>query len=203
MPLQATSGAASYDAFGGGAAAAPIVPNYIEEVFSTYVYTGNGSTQTITNGIDISTKGGMVWLKSRSAATDNFIFDTSRGVLNELNSNTTDAQASLAASLTAFNTTGFSLGAAAGINVNAAFYTSWTFRKQPKFFDVVTYTGTGANRTIAHSLGSVPGCIMVKRTDTTGDWQVYHRSLANTEYLVLNSDAAAAASATRWNKHRV
>jgi hypothetical protein len=40
---------------------------------------------------------------------------------------------------------------------------------------------------------------MVKRTDTTGDWAVYHRSLANTEYLVLNSTAAAATGATWWN----
>jgi hypothetical protein len=40
---------------------------------------------------------------------------------------------------------------------------------------------------------------MVKRTDTTGDWQVYHRSLANTEYLVLNTTAAKATGATRWN----
>ena len=60
MPLQATSGAASYDAFGGGV---PVVPAYIEEVFSTYLYTGNGSTQTITNGIDLSTKGGLTWIK--------------------------------------------------------------------------------------------------------------------------------------------
>ncbi len=42
--------------------------NYIEDVFSTYLYTGNGSTQTITNGIDTSTKGGLVWMKSRSAS---------------------------------------------------------------------------------------------------------------------------------------
>jgi hypothetical protein len=47
MPLQVTSGAASYDAFGGNGVA--VVPNYIEEVFSTFVYTGNGATQTITN----------------------------------------------------------------------------------------------------------------------------------------------------------
>jgi hypothetical protein len=63
----------------------------------------------------------------------------------------------------------------------------------------VTYTGTGSNTTIAHNLGSVPACIMVKRTDTTGAWQVYHRSLANTEYLVLNTTAAKATGATRWN----
>jgi hypothetical protein len=178
---------------------AGLQPNYIEDVFSTYLYTGNGSTQTITNGIDLSTKGGMVWLKSRSAATNNFLFDTTRGALNEINSNTTDAQASLAASLTAFNTTGFALGAAAGINVNTATYASWTFREQPKFFDVVTYTGTGANRTIAHNLGSVPGMIIVKRTDAVAAWQVYHRSLANTQYMVLNTTAAVATGATRWN----
>jgi len=62
-----------------------------------------------------------------------------------------------------------------------------------------TWTGSGANRTISHSLGSIPACIFVKRTDATGDWQVYHRSLANTEYLVLNSTAAKATGATRWN----
>jgi hypothetical protein len=172
---------------------------FIENIFSTWLYTGNGSTQTITNGINLSTQGGLVWIKSRSAATNNFLFDTTRGALNEINSNTTDAQASLAASLTAFNTTGFALGAAAGINVSAATYASWTFREQPKFFDIVTYTGTGANRTIAHNLGSVPGCIFVKRTDAAADWQVYHRSLANTQYMVLNSTAAVATGATRWN----
>ena len=196
MPLQATSGAASYDAFGGGAAS---VPQYIEDVFSTYLYTGNASTQTITNGIDLSGKGGLVWLKARTANTQNFLFDTTRGALNEINSSTTDAQASLASSLTAFNSTGFNLDSAAGINVSAINYTSWSFRKQSKFFDIVTYTGTGANRTIAHNLGSVPGSIFVKRTDTTANWQVYHRSLGNTDYVVLNSSAAVATGATRWN----
>ena len=184
MPLQATSGAASYDAFGGGKA---VVPNYIEDVFSTWLYTGNGATQTITNGIDLAGKGGMVWIKSRSAATNNFLFDTARGALNEMNSNTTEAQASLAASLTAFNTTGFNLGAAAGINVNAATYASWTFRKQPKFFDVVTYTGNGAStQTITHNLGATPGCIIVKKTGGASNWSVYHRSLTSGSYVSLN-----------------
>jgi len=197
MPVLETKGALSAQGYG---LTTPVQQlNYIEDVFSTYLYTGNGSTQTITNSIDLSTQGGLVWLKSRSAATNNFLFDTTRGALNEINSNTTDAQASLAASLTAFNTTGFALGAAAGINVSAATYASWTFREQPKFFDIVTYTGTGANRTIAHNLGSVPGSIFVKRTNATANWQVYHRSLANTQYLVLNSTATVATGATRWN----
>ena len=169
----------------------PGIPNpsrFIENLFSTYLYTGNGSTQTITNGIDLSGKGGLTWIKSRSAATNHFLFDTARGALNEINSNTTDAQASLAASLTSFGATGFSLGAAAGINVNAETYASWSFREQPKFFDIVTYSGDGvAGRQIAHSLGSAPGCIIVKNTNVARDWAVWHRTLADGTYLKLNT----------------
>ena len=114
-------------------------------------------------------------------------------------SNTAAGETTQSTGLTAFGTTGFTIGALAKLNTSSATYVSWTFRKQPKFFDVVTYTGNGSNRTISHNLGSVPGCIMVKRTDTTGAWAVYHRSLANTEYMVLNTTAAKATGATYWN----
>jgi len=196
MPLQETSGSASYDAFGGGAAERV----FIEDVFSCFLYTGNGSTQTITNGIDLSTKGGLVWIKNRGAATNNLLFDTPRGTGTLLSSNLTNS-ATAYTGFGSFNSNGFSLNLDPGSAINASSntYASWAFRKQPKFFDVVTYTGTGSNRTVAHNLGSVPGCIIVKRTDTTADWQVYHRSLANTEYLVLNTAAAKATGATRWN----
>ena len=97
---------------------AGLFPNCIEDVFSTYLYTGNGSTQTITNNIDLSTKGGLVWLKARSQAYDNYLYDTSRGALKDLNSNGNGAEASIAASLTAFNTGGFSLGSLLDINGN-------------------------------------------------------------------------------------
>jgi hypothetical protein len=194
MPLQATSGAASYDAFGGGV---PVVPNYIEEVFSCTLYTGNTSTQTVTNGIDLSGKGGLVWAKARNTTFGHWWWDTARGVTKTLASQAPDGQYTFASSLTAFNNNGYSLGGS--YYTEAWDFASWTFRKQPKFFDVVTYTGTGSNRTISHSLGSVPACIMVKRTDASGDWQVYHRSLANTEYLVLNDTVGKATGATRWN----
>lgn len=172
---------------------------YIEDTFSTFLYTGNGSTQTITNGIDLSGKGGLVWFKQRNNSSSHELVDTARGVGKGLNTRTDGAQTSLT-DLTSFASSGFSLGYNTGnANFNTGTFASWAFRKQAKFFDVVTYTGTGSNRTIAHSLGSVPGCIIVKRTDTTGDWQLYHRSLANTEYMVLNSSAAKATGVTRWN----
>jgi len=200
MPIIGSEGAASSKGFGftiGGAE-----PVYIESIFSTYLYTGNGSGQTITNGIDLSGKGGMVWLKSRSQATEHSVFDTNRGVNKYISTEQTAAQVTTSASysLNQFNANGFQLGLNnSGENASGQSIASWTFRKQPKFFDVVTWTGSGANRTIAHNLGSVPGCIIVKRTDTTANWQVYHRSLANTEYIMLNSTAAKATGPTRWN----
>jgi hypothetical protein len=184
------------------------VPVYVSEVFSTNLYTGTQATQTITNGIDLSTKGGMVWLKNRSAAYPHAIIDSARGLTNGniLSSNSTSgAQTSSPANtagISAFNTNGFTLRSdASEFGTNWGLfdnYVGWTFRKQPKFFDIVTYTGNGTTQNIAHSLGSVPGCIIVKRTDATADWQVYHRSLANTEFLLLNQ-ADVVATGTYWN----
>ena len=188
MPLQATSGAASYDAFGGGV---PITPVYVEDVMSTYLYTGNTSTQTITNGIDLSTKGGLVWIKSRDTTFDHMLFDTTRGASKYLNSNATTAESTNIYQLSSFNTNGFSLGDGNFTNNSAYNYVSWTFRKQPKFFDVVTYTGDGsAPRNISHSLNSSPGFIVIKRTNSTGDWWAWHRSIANKNIYLNYTDAA-------------
>jgi len=176
-------------------------PTYVEDVFSTYLYTGNGSTQTITNGIDLAGKGGLVWIKGRSGATGHRFTDTARTATKSLASDSTAAEVTESTGLTSFSSTGFALGADADYSTNAATYASWTFRKAPKFFDVVTYTGNGSNRTIAHSLGSVPGCIIVKRTDTSGyPWYVYHRSLANTELLLLDGTYSTfTGQAVAWN----
>jgi hypothetical protein len=177
----------------------PAPPVFIEDMFSTWLYTGNGSTQTITNGIDLANKGGLVWTKFRNgtfSTGSNILWDTARGVNPYLVTDTTAAQTG-SATLGSFNSNGFTLNAFSNNSNNN--FVSWTFQEQPKFFDIVTYTGNGANRTIAHNLGSVPGCIIVKRTNTTSNWQVYHRSLAATQYVVLNTTASAATGATRWN----
>jgi hypothetical protein len=188
MPLQATSGAASYDAFGGGAA---VEPNYIESVFSTFLYTGTGADQTITNGIDLSGKGGLVWIKARTSRA-NYLFDTTRGAGKWLVSNETGAQETVATSLSSFNADGFSLGSTLSTNFTNEGMCSWTFREQAKFFDIVTWTGNGTDgRSIPHNLGSTPGSIIVKCTNTNAtDWFVWHRSIANNG-LLLNSTSAA------------
>jgi hypothetical protein len=200
MPLQATSGAASQDAFGGNGVA--VVPAYIEDVFSTYLYTGNDSNRSINNGIDLSTKGGMTWIKVRDYGFfDHALFDTVRGSGNYLKSNSTSANTNQTTSLTSFNTNGFSLGTDPFGNVNASpyNYASWTFAKAPKFFDVVTFTaGTSTNRRISHSLGSVPGFIVVKVTSATGSWYCYHRSLGRSKYVRLNATSTESAYTNFW-----
>jgi len=203
MPLQATSGAASYDAFGGGV---PVVPAYIEEVFSCFLYTGNSSTQTINNGIDLSTKGGLVWIKGRGQLSggtnvDNILFDSARGASKILYSNLTDAESTTSWS-TAFNNNGFSFNTASGYVNSSSLtvgYTSWTFRKQPKFFDVVTFSTTNsANARIPHNLGSVPACYIIKRLDGAGNWFTYHTSLGRSAYLSLNATNASASATDCW-----
>ena len=190
MPTIITRGAGSAQGLGYASSSAAVT--YIEDVFSTYLYTGTGANQTITNGIDLSGKGGLTWIKSRTTAFNHTLVDTVRGATNLLVSNTTAAQATQANSLTAFTSTGFSIGAGSIVNYLADNIVSWTFREQPKFFDIVTWTGNSvAGRSIAHNLGSLPGCIIVKATSVAGqDWLVYHRSLSTNGYLLLNSTGA-------------
>jgi hypothetical protein len=174
---------------------------YIEDVFSTYLYTGNGSTQTITNGIDLAGKGGLVWIKGRSGATGHRLTDTVRGATKSLSTTSLNAQATESTGLTAFGATGFDIGADADYNTSSATYVAWGLREQPKFFDIVTWSGNGVSgRQISHSLGASPGCMIIKSSSSNGTWWiVYHRSLGATKYLQLSTTDASATSSATFN----
>ena len=151
---------------------------YVDDLFSTFLYTGTGNAKTITNGIDLAGEGGLVWLKSRSLNESNILGDTETGITKRHSSNSTVGQA-VSNMITSANSDGFTLGTSNVTNTNNSTNVSWTFRKQKGFFDIVTYTGNESNpRQIAHNLGSVPGMIIVKNLNF-GDWLVYHRSLNN------------------------
>ena len=127
---------------------------YVDDVFSTFLYTGNSTNdRQITNGIDLSGEGGLVWIKMRESNVKHRLHDTERGINSALCSNNSDAAES--GELTSFNNDGFSLSNAANVNTSAT-YASWTFRKQEKFFDIVTYTGTGSSHNISHNLNTTP-----------------------------------------------
>jgi hypothetical protein len=172
---------------------------YVEDVFSTYLYDGNGSTQTITNGIDLAGEGGMVWTKERSPTGRNhFIGDSERDnfaryVYPDLTSQQTPVT-NPAYDITSVSSTGYSLGPNnyTWNNESGSDQVSWTFRKAEKFFDVQTWTGNStAGRTIAHNLGSAPAFVLVKRTSATNNWICWHSGIAITKYLQINSTSPA------------
>jgi hypothetical protein len=124
--------------------------------------------------------------------------DTVRGALNTLISNSTDGSTPSFNTVTAFTSIGFSVGTSAITNSVGTTYVSWTFREAPNFFDVVTYTGDGTvGRNISHNLGVAPGMMIVKCTNTSTNWAVYHRSTGNAQAMNLNSTNASA-SAAYW-----
>ena len=157
---------------------------YIDDVFSTTLYDGSGSARSIVNGLDLAGKGGLVWIKNResTASREHTLSDTERGAGKVIHTNGTGAQGTGRTDLlSSFNDNGFSIGGSDQYtNASGHTYVAWNFAKQKKFFDIVTWTGDDVqNRTIAHNLASVPGCIIVKCTSTAKSWKVYHRGLNN------------------------
>jgi hypothetical protein len=168
----------------------------IENIFSIDLYTGNSGTQTITNGIDISGEGGLVWIKSRSDANHHQLYDTVRGVGKPIYSSLNNSEGTNT-NFASFTSSGFTLGytsANGGVNGNSSdTYVAYTFRKAPKFFDVVSWSGNNVDgRTISHNLGATPGFIMVKlyAGEGTENWICFHRSLTSNHTLYLNTTAA-------------
>jgi len=174
----------------------------VGEVFSTSLYEGNGSTQPITNGIDLDGEGGLVWLKDRFSASLGFhtIYDTEGGTGPDggrifAGTAGTNGRSTQADGLQSFDSTGFTLGANIYENGTGKSFASWTFRKAPKFFDVQTFTTTyNFNpNVISHNLGGEVGCAIFKQTATTSqgiNWIVYHKALGTGKYLRLNDTAS-------------
>ena len=169
---------------------------YVDDVFSTFLWTGDSSgSRSINNGIDLDGEGGLVWLKGRTQAYDHALYDTVRGATKEMYSNKTDLSSTNSNALTSFNSNGFTFGSGPIVNNNAEDYVAWSFRKAKGFFDIVTYTGDGTScRSISHNLGTTPGFVIVKRTDLESNWACWVRNSNGTQAitaLALNATTAS------------
>ena len=185
-------------------------------------YTGNGSTQTISNAVNTVTfQPDFIWFKGRNQITNHLAQDVIRGAGYGLNPNATNAEANgVGTGLTAFGSSGFSLSGdfsgAGSCNSNTFTYVGWQWKaggtavsntagtitssvsaNTDAGFSVVTYTGTGANATVGHGLGVAPSMIIVKQRSAVQSWPVYHASngAANVVYLDLTNPIA---SSTAW-----
>lgn len=150
---------------------------YSDDVFSLYNYTGGTSNNPVINNMDLSAEEGLVIIKPRTTNTgftnDTIFLDTVRG-LNALRANQLGAQEAFSAAVTAFNNNGFTVGSAgSAVNASGVKYISATFKKQKKFFDIVTYVGNGSSTLdVSHDLGAVPKLIISKAltADSSYGW---------------------------------
>ena len=167
------------------------------EYMDATLWTGNGSVPRNITGIGFQPD--LVWIKSRSNAFWHQLTDSNRGVNKALFSNATDAETTTNA-VSAFLSNGFTVNNT-DVNTSSATFVGWQWKEGPtQGFDIVTYTGTGANRTIAHSLGVAPAMIIVKRRDSAGfSWIVGATAIGWGNYLVLNQTLASGAGSTVWN----
>ena len=101
---------------------------------------------------------------------------TSRGSNKIIQTSTSNAEATSTALLTSFDSDGFTLGTADGINKNTATFVCWAWKESATAgFDIVTATGNATAKTISHSLSAVPHWIISKeRTGSVNDWVIYH-----------------------------
>ena len=171
--------------------------------------TGTGANASYTG---LGFQPDLIAIKSRSVSGRFDWFDAVRGVTNRIDSSTNEAEAA-DNDVFAFDAAGFQ-----GNLDNGTTYVAWSWKaggtggtnssgsisaqvsaNATAGFSIVTYTGTGANATVGHGLGVAPKMIFVKKRSAIQAWSAYHASLANTQYLVLNTTAAAATLATMWN----
>jgi hypothetical protein len=191
-------------------------------VMDATLYTGTGASLSVTNAGAF--KPDFVWVKGRSGATDHAWYDSVRGTTKQIESNTTTAETTEAQGLTAFGTSGFTVGTLAQMNTSAATYVGWQWQagqgstssntsgsitstvsvNTTAGFSVVTYTGTGANATVGHGLGVAPRFIIVKQRGTSGggdgNWLVGSTAgIGWTGRLILNGTFANEVNSTHWN----
>jgi hypothetical protein len=173
-----------------------------DDYFTTTVYTGNGSTLSISS-LEFSPD--FVWIKNRNIVSNHVLFDTVRGTTLSLESEST-ASESIRSGITSFDSNGFTLGSNGNSNANGNSHASWSWRGSDSSavsntdgsitstvsanttsgFSIVSWTGTGANATVGHGLGVAPKMIIIKDRSNTRNWQVYHAGYGNTGSGQLN-----------------
>lgn len=190
--------------------------------FDVRTRSGTGAIASVS---DLSFPPDFVWIKSRNVAQSHRQFDSIRGPANALFSNTTLAESVESNSLTAFNSSGITLGSSSGsaVNNSGKNYVDWYWKaggtpttnsngsissqvsvNASAGFSVVTYTGTGAPATVGHGLDTAPSMIIVKgrNTSVAQNWRVYHKSANSSPAsgnLNLSTTDAFVTSATQWN----
>jgi hypothetical protein len=194
--------------------------NKSSEYFNTKLYSGSGSTTTLTG---VGFQPDWTWIKRRNSSINHKIYDAVRTAGKSISSNNTAAEITNDAEgyLSAFTSDGFTVQAGATsdeyVNQTGGTYVAWNWlangagasntdgditstvsANTTSGFSVVKWTGTGSDGTIGHGLGVAPKMVIVKSLANTTYWMVYHASLGNAQEIYLNTTNASGASSA-WN----
>jgi len=164
------------------------------EYFNTVLYTGDGSTQSITG---VGFQSDFTWIKGRNNSDNHTLHNSVIGATKYLYSNSTASEVTTANSLTSFDTDGFSLGSAGIVNRLNDTYVAWNWKEgATPGFDIINGTGGTA---VNHNLGVAPDFVIFKYRDATSDWNVYHKDVTSTsQRLKLNSTVAVESISASW-----
>jgi hypothetical protein len=140
----------------------------------------------------------MMIVKMRSSAGYNwFVYHSALGNSSGINLNSTGASAGYGTALwnsTTPTSTVFSLGTNSNINNSGDTFVNYLFATCAGVSKVGTYTGTGTTLQINCGFTAGSRFVMIKRTDSTGDWYVWDSArgivAGNDPYLFMNSTAA-------------
>lgn len=170
---------------------------YVDDCFACHTYTGTNAPQALVTGQDLLAHGGVAHFKSRGDAHVHVLVHSARGLDKTLGTDSPSGQGTSPAGtdVTSFNSNGLSLGTGNNFSVNVdASIVAWVLRNAPNFYGhQVVVKSSGSNATVSfpeHTAGL--GMVRVKRTDSTGSWYVWHRSLSAGQLLIGETTAAAA-----------
>jgi hypothetical protein len=141
--------------------------------FSIVTYTGTGANATVGHGLGVAPK--MLITKNRSAASDWRVWITGFDGTEYINLNESTGKGT---SATQWNSTVptssvFSLGTAAAVNGSGNNLVAYLWAEIAGFSKFGSYTGNGSSDGPFVYIGFKPKYLMVKRTDTTGEWAIY------------------------------
>ena len=172
--------------------------SYLEDMFAITPYKGTGSARSIINNVKLS-DGGLTITKNRDGTNDWMWGSTpsSLGTNKYIVSNGIGQAQSDANSYTAFNADGYSIGTSNGLNINNNEYINYTFKKTPGLLDIVEFTGNNSSsRTLSHSLGSVPGWIVIMCTTKSENKTTWHRDLTPTKHMYIDATSGETTQST-------
>jgi len=172
-----------------------------EAYFQVKLYAGDSTNHAITLDGDTDMQPDFVWIKETDDAINHYVFDSVRGVGKKLSPNTSSAESDSDSTwFASFDSDGFSIGSEDNINDTGDNYVAWCWKESATSgFDILTYTGTGSDASISHSLSAIPQMIIVKTRSATDGWHVYHESMGNDKNIKLNLTAANYTS-NNWKK---